>query len=98
VRRGQRVGNVGAGAEAGKDEAARFEIGERRVVGRSPLGLDQRRPIPLQAEPAQVLHDPVDELGAAARRVEILDPQQELAAARARPFVPEHRAERVAEV
>ena len=36
--------------------------------------------IPFETEPTQILEDAIDEFGAAARRVEVLDPQTELAA------------------
>ena len=77
MRRAERGGDVGAGAEAGIDQpvgAQPFEcVGISGASGR----LDERLAIPDQAEPAQILFDGGDELGPAARRVEILDPQQE---------------------
>ena len=98
VRRGQRLGDVGAGAEAGIDQARALQALERGRIRGRPLRLDQHRLVPVEAEPAQVLEDPVDELGPAARLVEILDPQPELAAALARPSMAERRAVGMAEM
>ena len=98
MRRGQRLRDVGAGAEAGIGEPARFQLVERGLVRRRPLRLDQHRSVPFEAEPAQVLEDAVDELGLAARLVEILDPEAELAAAFSRPGMAERRAIGVSEM
>ena len=89
VRRVQRGGDIRAGAEAGVNQAARAQLFERRFVVGAALRLDQHRLVPVEPEPAQVLVDAVDELGPAARLVEVLDPEQELAAAGARARVTE---------
>src|SRR5690242_20566777 len=81
VRRSQRLRDVGARAEARVDQAASPELLQRLGVGVSPLRLDQYGLGPFEAEPAQVLIDAVDQLRAATRLVEILDPQQEFLAA-----------------
>ena len=78
VRRGQRGGDVGAGAEAGIDQAVAPAAGRAprhraRPLATGPAAAPSQR----DAEPAQILEDPVDELGPAAAGVEILDPQQE---------------------
>ena len=62
-------------------EAALLERVERSLIGGGALRLDEDRLVPVEPEPAQVLEDAVDELGPAAGLVEILDPQQEFAAA-----------------
>ena len=51
-----------------------------------------------QSQPGEVLENPVDELGAAAARVEVFDPQQEEAAAGACVGVAERGGKRVAQV
>ena len=91
-------GDVGAGAEAGIDEALLAKPLERCRVGRATLRLHQHRLGPLEPEPFQVREDAVDELGPAARLVEILDAQQELAAAFARADCAKHGAVSVAEM
>src|SRR6185312_5176607 len=68
------------------------------AVGGGALRLDQRRSIPPDPQPAQILIDFVDELGPAARLVEILDPQVELAAALQRPRLSDRGAIGVPEV
>ena len=94
MRRGQRGGDVGAGAEAGINEPVGAQPVERGGIVRDALRLDQRRRVGRDPEPRQILHDPRDEFGAAAAGVEILDPQQETLPRRAR----EHRAIGVAKV
>ena len=54
--------------------------------------------IPIEAEPRHVFLNRDGELGAAARRINILQPQQELPAGLARAAPRNQRAERVAEV
>ena len=51
-----------------------------------------------QTEPAKVFENPFHELGPAAGLVEVLNPQQELAAARFRPLMAEHGAVSVAQM
>ncbi len=98
MRRGQRLSNVGTGAETRIDQPARLQRIERSRISVGPLGLDQHRLTPLEPEPAQILEDPVDELGPATGLVEILDPQPEFAPAERGPVVADDRAERVTEV
>jgi len=81
VRRGQRLGDVGAGAEAGIGEPARLQRLEGMLVRLGSLRLDENRLAPIQPQPAKVLIDAVNELAPRARLVEILDPQQGLPAA-----------------
>ena len=50
------------------------------------------------AEPGQILENAVDELQAAATRIQILDPEQELPAAGARMGMAERRRKGVAQV
>src|SRR5258707_12548964 len=98
VRGSERLGDVGAGAEAGIDQPERAQLLERGGISRGALGLDDRWPIPCEAEPMQVLFNARNELGAAARPVEVFDPQQELTAALARRGVADDGAKRMAEM
>jgi hypothetical protein len=58
---------------------------QRLSIGNAPLRLHQDRLVPIETQPTQILKDPVDELGPAARRVEILDPDEKSAAVLLRP-------------
>ena len=89
--RGQRLGDVGPGAETGIDETLRLEQFERFRVTRSALRLNDRLVVRRQAEPGQVLENAADKLRAAAAGVEILDPQQEFPAARPRLAMAQRR-------
>jgi hypothetical protein len=91
-------GDCGAGAEAGIDEAAGAQPVQRLGVEREPFGLPHHLAVEFQAEPAQVLDDAVDERDAAAAGVDILDAEQEVAAAGAGEIVREHCREGMAEV
>ena len=68
------------------------------LVKIGPLGLENWLAVPLEAEPGQVLEDPVDELRPAAAGIEILDPQPELAAAGPRPCMAQRRRIGMAQV
>ena len=98
MRRFERRRNVGACAEAGVDEALRFQPFERGFIFGAALGLNQDRLVPFETKPAHVFVDPADEFGPAARLIEVFDPKQELAAAFPRAGVPEHRAVGVSEM
>ena len=80
---GERGGDIGAGAEAWVDQLCVTQAVERGVVGGDARGLDERGRIGGEAEPGEVLEDAVDERGAAARGVEILDAQEPALAVRA---------------
>jgi hypothetical protein len=84
VRCGQRLGNLGPGAETGIDQPAGFQPIKRLAVKFGPLGLDDRRAVNGQPQPIDVLEDAIDEFGSASARVQILDPQAKLAPARPR--------------
>lgn len=81
VRRDQRLGDFGTRTKAGVDELLLFQLVQRFAVERRPLGLDDRIAIMIEAEPFQVLENAVDKLRPAAAGVQILDAQQEPAAA-----------------
>src|SRR5438067_2487044 len=98
MRRFERCGDVGTRAEAGIDEPLRPQLLERFGVNGAAMRLNEQWLIPLEPQPDQVLIDAVDELGPAARWVEILDAQQELAAALPRSRVPEERAVSVSQM
>ena len=98
VRRGQRLGDLGAGAETGIDQPVSLQPVERLLVKLGPLGLDDRLAIDRQPEPIEILENAVDKLRPAAAGVEIFDPQQEFAAARPGMGMTEHRRKGMAEV
>jgi hypothetical protein len=90
--------DVGAGAEAWISQPERLQALERRgVIRRSPR-LDQRLAVVGKAEPVEVGENRPDELGPAAARVEILDPQQPSPARGARRGMAERRRKGMAEV
>src|SRR6185369_3659372 len=84
VRRGQRLRDFGARAEAGIGQPELTKFLQRSPIFVRPLRLDQNRLVPLDPEPAEVLIDAIDEFGLAARLVEIFDTQPELSAGLAR--------------
>src|SRR5688572_7423918 len=98
MRSGQRGGDVGAGAEAGIDQPPLAQLVQGRFVEMRPTRLDDRLAIPPQAEPAQILEYALDELGPAAAGVEILDPQTEASARRARRQMTQRRRISMAKV
>ena len=55
------------------------QIGERVLVAIHPLGLPNRLAVPIEAETLEVSTLPVLMLASSGRRIEILEPQQELA-------------------
>ena len=98
MRCGQRLGDVGAGAEAGVDQGLLLEAIQRLGVTPGALRLDDGLSVVLEAKPGEVLENLLDELRPAAAGVEILDPQQELPAAGARMGMAQRRRKGVAEV
>ena len=46
------------------------------MVDATPFALEQDRPIPFQAQPAQIALDRLDGTGAVARHIEVIDAQQ----------------------
>ena len=72
---------------------------ERRLIVGQVIGLAAHRPVPVEAEPAEIVQDRRLELGPAAGRVDILDAQQEPAGIhRPRPVPPDQRRMRVAQM
>ena len=57
------------------------QVGERVLVAAGPLGLPNRFAVPLKTETLEVATLPVLVLAPSGRRIEILEPQQELAPA-----------------
>src|SRR5262249_15038420 len=72
--------DLGAGAEAGIEQAARFEPRERGAIIVHVLGLAAHRLLPGEAEPGEGLEDRRLEFRPAARAVDVLDAEQETAA------------------
>ena len=98
VRSLERGSDVGTGAIARVDDAEIAQALERRRISGASLRLDEDRFAPLEAEPRQVGEDRVDEFGAAAALIEILDPDEEPAPAFGGGAVAQHRAKGVAEM
>ena len=88
--------DLGAALEARIDEV--LELRERVPIGREMLGLAPHRLLPRDAEPGEVLVDRLLEFGTAARRVDVLDAQQEAAGQRARHLEVGQRRERMPEM
>ena len=95
---GDQPRDLGAALEARIDEALRVELRERLAVGVEMPGLAPHRLFPGDAEPGEVFQDRRLVFGPAARRVDILDAQQQAPARRARHLGVEQRRERVAEM
>lgn len=74
------LGDFGARAEARIDETACFEARERVAISINAFRLPQYRPLPVQAQPCQVLEDRLFEFGPRTRRIDVLDPDDELSA------------------
>jgi hypothetical protein len=75
MRSGERLGDVGACAEAGVDKVVVAQPGKSPFIGRGPIRLNLHRLVPFEAEPAQILENSVDEPGTRTALIEILDPQ-----------------------
>src|SRR5206468_360876 len=88
----------GAGAEAGIDEALPLQPRERLGVERQPPRLVDELPVPFEAEPEQILDDPLDMLGPRAAGIDILDPKQEGPVALPRMVMRQNRRISVAEM
>ena len=91
MRRLERGGDIASGAETGIEEPSFPEMLKSFPVPRNSLRLDEKWSVPLEAKPAQVLENSLDELWPASRLIEVLDPQEESAAAFARSLVAENR-------
>src|SRR5207253_8812029 len=91
-------GDVGAGAEAGIEQALFLQLLERFGVMRQPLGLVDQLPVPFEAEPEQILDDPVDMLGPGAAGIDTLDPHEEAPVPLAREIMGEQGRNSVAEM
>ena len=89
VRGAGRGGDVLAAAEAGIEDAQRFQPGQSGAVVVEMVGLAAHRLFPLEAEPGEVVGDVGFEFGAAAGAIDILDAEQESSSAllgRAKPL------------
>src|SRR5439155_6275127 len=69
-----------ARAGASEDPAARGQAVERYLIQRGALALPKDLPVPLETVRSQRREHPIGDAVAAARRVDIFDPQQPLAA------------------
>jgi hypothetical protein len=98
MRRAKARGDIGAGAEAGVEQAHRAQPVERGVVQREALGLEDDLAVPAQPEPFEIGKDRGDMLGPAPRPVDILDPEQEHAPGRPREIMRLQRGPGVAQM
>src|SRR2546427_2379385 len=87
-----------ARAGASEDPAARRQAVERGLIQRGALALPNDLTVPLETVRSQRREHPIGDAFAAARRVDILDPQQPLAASRPRVAVARQRGDERAEV
>ena len=90
--------DLGAAFEARKGQAPGLERGKRRAVVVEMLGLPPDRLFPCEPEPGEILVDRRLEFRPAARRVDILDAQQQAPAGRPRHVEVEERRQRMAEM
>jgi hypothetical protein len=72
--RGRR--DLGPRALAGIEQAHCFQLIRRRAILRQTGRLHRYGPMPVQPQPAQILHRLIRQIGPAARAIDILDPQQ----------------------
>src|SRR3546814_12668008 len=77
MRRGEAGGDIGAGAEAGIDEAPRLQRAKRRVIGAEMLRLAVERAVPIDPEPGEVGERRRDIGLARAAAVDIVDTEAE---------------------
>ena len=98
VRRRGGAGDLRAGAEARVDPARGPEPVDCGEVERAPLRLVEHLAVPPEAQVLEIGEEVVDERLLRAHRVEVLDPEQELAPGALRLQPPEQRGAGVAEV
>ena len=98
VRRAGTDRDVAPRAETGIGQTLAFEILQRQGVEGGAFGLEDDLPLPGQAQPEQILDDGRDEFAAGAAGIDILDPQQEMAAARLREIMRLQRGPAMAQV
>ena len=90
--------DLGASFEARKGQFARLQPHQRESVVIEVLGLPPHRPLPFDAEPREVLVNRRLELRPAARRVDVLDAQQEPPARGVRHLEIDQRGKRMTEM
>src|SRR5205823_10908022 len=90
--------NFCSALEARIDQASGLELIERRTIGLELFRLAPHPSFPSHAEPAEILEDRRLELRPAARRVDVLDAQQQPRARRARHVMIDERRERMPEM
>jgi hypothetical protein len=95
---GQRLGDVGAGAEAGIDETLLLQPIQRIGIEGGPPGLSDRLAVVGEAKPGEVLENAGDELRAASAGIEILDSDEKPAAAGARMGMAQRRRKGMAKM
>src|SRR5262245_3905425 len=98
MRRSQRLGDLGAAAKAGIDQAGCPQFLQRGGIKADTLRLDDRRAVEIEAQPLQILDDAFEKFWSAAARVEILDPDAERARACPSMGVTDDRRKSMAQV
>jgi hypothetical protein len=91
-------GDLRPALEGRIDETARCERRDRPAIRVEVLGLAAHRLLPGKPEPREVLVDRGFEFRPAARRIDVLDPQQQAAAGRARHVEIDQGGERMSEM
>jgi hypothetical protein len=84
-------GNIPPGAETGIKQPHRAQTIEGLGINCQTLRLADHGAIPFKTQPAEVIDYAIDEVFAAAARIDILDPQQEASAALTREIMCQHR-------
>jgi hypothetical protein len=90
--------HFGTGTLAGIQQAHRLEPLARFGIAGKPVRLEHHRPVPFQPEPFKIGEHFGHQIHPAASPVDILDPQQELPAARPRQIVRDNRRIGVAQM
>ena len=98
MRRRHAGGDIGTGAEAGIDQAARTQIFKRGGIVAEPRRLTHRITIPADPEPRQIGERRADILLARSAAVDIVDADQEFSARAARGVMRKYRAIGVTEM
>lgn len=93
--RSQRLGNFRTRAEAGVDQSVGLELVERCRIVAKPAGLDDRRRVPIDAQPFEVRLDCRYKFRLAAAGIEIFNPDQKSSAAGAGVRMADNRRESV---
>jgi len=98
MRGGERLGDVGPGAEAGIDQPLLLQPLQRLGVQRRAFRLDDRLAVEANAEPVEIFKDAFNEFRPAAAGIQILDADPEFSAAGPRMGMTQRRRKGVAQM